>query len=694
MPKTLRANSDHIAQPIHSASLMATKSSWNDLETSQANGSNNRSNKSGSFQWALNTDVDGRIDLSYLTEAERVQHFPSHIIGGAVTQEYESQLYLVFDKIDESTVTVSIKAISCVSWNQHTLPHLYNLPSGDDEPMLSTAFEEPELGVPSSPSPQLGSLSDISSSSSFSFPDSVDFTPTSFWIEGSIRTHSKERKCVQYTCQFVVEGRKCTSKDGSLTGTEYASGCDNSMEFDLENSLDDLWKETSAQIQSESLRDGFDLYARTTAHLVLVLYMGHDPVGEIYFPIHTIQSHEAWHPLLPSEKSFTSRMQQVKRGWGMWLPNSIKRSHKKGKGYWPTMRWPRKVISLRSLCITLIFVQLCFVITTTAVVLSLTANRELQHAAQGLARAVQQKINEALVSRLNGPVTYVMNTRGYKSFDMQGKLSTRNLYLHYLARNFARCRQQNLVSSNQFFLGFPSNMFFGIGVQYQYFSSPPMESSDISELMTYSKDDPSEPLTVNLYEWNVDCHPANFTCNPSNFSSPILPSLLNVDVTDRLWYMTAMQTSSPVWTDVYFYITGILGITVATRIPSSLDLPLEMVSGADISLSDMGNVLERLRYYTTGFGFLVGLESGYLVASSKGIPVSVNNKRVLANESADEDIRNTMLSLQALCPHEQRSRLSCIISNNKNNTTISASNDFISVQGFEFLSVPDKWAMV
>jgi len=123
------------------------------------------------------------------------------------------------------------------------------------------------------------------------------------------------------------------------------------------------------------------------------------------------------------------------------------------------------------------------------------------------------------------------------------------------------------------------------------------------------------------------------------------------DARERPWYRLAVEAKAPVWTDVYVYVEGILGITASQPVYDGAGQLLG-VTAVDFSLAGIDQFLRRIVIGKTGKVFIMERE-GWLIGTSANeapyinVPGEEEPQRLLASQSQTPLIRQTASALQA-----------------------------------------------
>ena len=127
------------------------------------------------------------------------------------------------------------------------------------------------------------------------------------------------------------------------------------------------------------------------------------------------------------------------------------------------------------------------------------------------------------------------------------------------------------------------------------------------------------------------------------------------DPRTRPWYTGAIASDRSIWSPVYTFTDGVLGIT-ASRSYQNATGEIHGVIGVDLDLSFIGSFLSQLEIGHNGKAFIVDRE-GFLLASSFSTPLFAENsplntlQRVPASSSDHALIRGVMQTLKKPSAH-------------------------------------------
>jgi PAS domain S-box-containing protein len=131
----------------------------------------------------------------------------------------------------------------------------------------------------------------------------------------------------------------------------------------------------------------------------------------------------------------------------------------------------------------------------------------------------------------------------------------------------------------------------------------------------------------------------------------LLLSVPDFDARTRPWYVAAVKSGGPTWSDVYVLFSGQDMAVAASRPVYSEGGELLLVLSCDIFLSQIDDFMRSLNYGKTGLGFIVD-GSGYMVAGSEEQPHVVigadgsSFQRIQATDVQSPLIRETAHFLQ------------------------------------------------
>ncbi|MDM8526616.1 SpoIIE family protein phosphatase [Anaerolineales bacterium HSG24] len=163
----------------------------------------------------------------------------------------------------------------------------------------------------------------------------------------------------------------------------------------------------------------------------------------------------------------------------------------------------------------------------------------------------------------------------------------------------------------------------------------------------------------------------------------LLENISDYDPRVRPWYLAAVKTKVPVWTEIYPYVSDETLAISANQPFYSNRKKLAAVASTDLTLSQINNFLGSLEVGKTGHTFIME-RSGLLVASSTGEPptVATNSEGELERLNAI-DSQNLLISQTAQHLAQQYNSLDEITSNRQLDFNIDGQTYFLQVTPYK-----------
>eukprot|EP01135_Chromosphaera_perkinsii_P011259 Nk52_evm40s2367 gene=Nk52_evmTU40s2367 len=340
----------------------------------------------------------------------------------------------------------------------------------------------------------------------------------------------------------------------------------------------------------------------------------------------------------------------------------------------------RKIVSLRTLFICLITVQLIVAVSVTTAITYVAAQNELHDSAKEVVAKVGSGTVSALVFLFSGPLLSTITELPVP----QSPSTTENEMLFSL--------YQSINSSTTSRISTASSLYYGaeVGTFYQYSERYTIDNIALFYPTVMIKNQTATiGQNATMYKANIDCeyYQVN-TCKLFDTTSPL--ARVPYNVTDRAWFQLGKTVTEGVrWTDIYNFSTPAEpGLTAVHQVKQQDTGNFQGVIGSDLPLSAIDSYMKSQSYYSTGMGYLVEVTNGSLFSSSVNSPVflSPNMTRIAAENSTDTTIRMTSRFLESLCvgyvldPFNVTSLWECIGS--EMNGTYFADDNVINVSNY------------
>ncbi len=189
--------------------------------------------------------------------------------------------------------------------------------------------------------------------------------------------------------------------------------------------------------------------------------------------------------------------------------------------------------------------------------------------------------------------------------------------------------------------------------------------------------------------------------NVSSEPNGNVPAVKNYDARKRPWYREAVASRRQVWTDVYLYVNGSLGITASQPVIDRTGQFLG-VAAVDFTLAGITEFLRTIKIGEQGLVFVVDRQ-GLMIASSANEPPylkSANNEepqRLRANQSINPLISNTASYLESrfgnLKAINQTQQLEFTLNNQKQFVQVSPFRDPHGIDWLIITAVPEATFM-
>eukprot|EP00124_Ichthyophonus_hoferi_P001745 Ihof_evm7s100 gene=Ihof_evmTU7s100 len=519
---------------------------------------------------------------------------------------------------------------------------------------------------------------DLSSDSSiFSFMEEVDdLNPQVFWVEASWRTGQITEPNSLKTCQFICErGEKMTKDD--VEGTSYEASWEEELVFQIDPSLVQSATLNAQPVINNSFgslplihslasmvnghhttnamagQDNVIGAARPSTedkeqfhgnvrHLVLVLFKGLEPLGELSLPLKTMlnaQSEAQWYDMSSVDKTFATRMKRLEG-----IPG-----RRNLRFYDETEQDDsldlRKILSIRAIFICIILCQMTLVILVITVILYQSAITELTKSAEISSHEVLSNIMVQVDNLMTAIMVGVLTTSSLR----EEPFDSYNSIVHVFMENYNQSMSQQIYTADELFIGLQNGVYIGVGLNDFYFA-PKDTGPDHVPLVFLPENagrdkktspfDPSEtrdtPYTLVAYGLNAGCTVGNLSCDLIDYST-VHGTVPDFVVKERQWYDIAITSEVVSWTPVYSPDHHFsLSLTSVYGVPRDTSEPLRFIVGLDISLNVLSDTLESLTYYKRGYGFLYEADTNLIIANSINASLTKpDGQRLLISESDD-----------------------------------------------------------
>eukprot|EP01135_Chromosphaera_perkinsii_P011258 Nk52_evm39s2367 gene=Nk52_evmTU39s2367 len=326
----------------------------------------------------------------------------------------------------------------------------------------------------------------------------------------------------------------------------------------------------------------------------------------------------------------------------------------------------RKIVSIRTVFVCLIAIQLVVAIAVTTSLTYIAARDELENSAKELVSSTADSIYAELQTFFGGPPMNVLGINQNplaKAFD----LNQYNQSLLYEFGSMNESRANTLSSVEALFYGSADNRMTSVN----------------SENASYADTTLAQQAKLRRYAITKVCETWQTSCVLYDPQSTAYEQPYNVSTRD--WYILGKASTSMGWTDPYLFANGRgFGITAYQQARQTDTGAFNGVVGGDLALEAISMFLSEQQYYKTGLGYLVQISNGTIFASSDN-SAEIQYQYVFANHSENGAIRKSASFLETTSFDEcgGPDNTTCVWLTAANNITYFANDDVVYCRLFK-----------
>eukprot|EP01134_Creolimax_fragrantissima_P000459 CFRG0459T1 len=368
-----------------------------------------------------------------------------------------------------------------------------------------------------------------------------------------------------------------------------------------------------------AMADPLDRMLTDVTKIVLVVMEDTKAVGEVVIPLRKITTRQDWfalHPVSPIHIDGLTKSLMTERHLPQYTidPNDMEDRAYKHRSL------NRKLFSVRTAIMSITFLELLLVTALTTSLVYKATMSEMQKAVESLSGQIWVSIEIALKQEFVMPFveTSVLST----FFNIPGinHNNSAEPITSYLFRSLQDLLGTNYSLPSSIFVGFSQGEVYTAGLGY---NEDRFGLNLVVSMVDYTVNINNTQLSNGTgyvtYGSDLTCahREVMFGCTVYNQSD--VQGVVPLDIQLRPWFTSASNSLGVVWSDVYVFIGGSLGVTASLRVPQSLDKPVKAVIGSDTRLNQLSKILQGISYYKTGYAILFESVNGSLLASSEEI---------------------------------------------------------------------------